>query len=682
MEDRRLAAIMFTDIVGYTKLMGSDEKEAFELLRKNRNIHKPIIRKYRGKWLKEMGDGILASFDSASDAVRSAGEIQNQAEKEGIGLRIGIHLGEVVFEGRDVWGDGVNIASRLEPLAPAGGIFISESVNRNIWNKKGIKSEFVREEKLKNVDHPIRIYKIEVEPPREAYPESTTHYHQSVLNQKLTGWKKSVYIILPVLISVLIAYLVYGYLGKGNEQPGSTNPKIKDKSLAVLPFENLSNDPGQDYICDGMMEAILSHLNKINGLRLTSKTTMMTYKGSNKKIPEIAKEVAVRYVLEGSVMRVQNMIRITVQLIEGEKDEQLWSEYYDGTFSEILQIQSKIARIIADKLEVNINQNAKEYIESVPTENIQAYDLYLKAVHLEDSLLPGHEKVRELLEEAIALDSTYAAAYAELGAHWIFRSMNNRKYLPLAESMLNQAIKLDPNLVRAHQWLDYLNLWLKWDFYTAEREMIYANSLEPSNPYTKNPDLYLATGHYKEALEAINDKILNEPNNATFRAQKGMILYFNNQPEKALESLDQATKLNKDFVPQNYYSDASRGYLYLHKFEKAADLLEEVLNNEMISGYYSRYRSILAIAYYHLGVQDKALNLLEEIKQQYEFSPCFYIAMIYSQMGEIDRAFEWLDKSYQDHEVEMYWLKVEPPFDPLHDDPRWQVILDKVGFPE
>jgi adenylate cyclase len=686
-EDRQLAAIMFTDLVGYTTLMGQDETAAYQLLKRNRKIQKPLIEQYGGKWLKEMGDGVLASFQTVSNAVYCAIEIHRKC-KEGtdLKLRIGIHLGEVILEDGDVFGDGVNIASRLEPLAPVGGIYVSESVYRNIRNKKGIKSDFVREEQLKNVDHPIRIYKIDVEASEEIHPDGATQGHQSGLKKMFIGWKKAVYIILPVLITMFIAYLVYDYLSEGAEESGIINPKIGDKSLAVLPFDNLSNDPSQDYISDGMMEAILSHLNKIDGLRLTSKTTMMTYKGSNKKVPEIAKEVAVRYVLAGSVMRVQNTLRITVQLIDGERDEQLWSEYYDGTLSELLPIQSKIAQIIADKLDVNINQSTKVPIESVPTENIQAYDLYLKAIHLEDSLLPGSEKVRELLEEAIALDPNYAAAYAELGAHWIFRSMYNRKYLPLAESSLNQAIKLDPNLVRAHQWLDYLNLWLKWDFYTAEREMIYANSAEPSNPFTKNPDFYLATGHFKEALEAINDKILNEPNNATFHAQKGMILYFNNQPAKALESLDQASKLNKDFAPQNYYSDAGRGYLYLHKYEKAADLLEEGLNSGMISGYFSRYRAILAIAYYHLGEKDKSLNLLEEIKQQYELrsanSPCFYIAMIYSQMGEIDKAFEWLEKSYQDHEVEMYWLKVEPPFEPLHEDPRWQAMLDQVGFPD
>jgi TolB-like protein/class 3 adenylate cyclase len=680
MEDRRLAAIMFTDIVGYTALMGSDEKKAFEVLRKNRNIQKPIIKKYRGKWLKEMGDGILASFDTASDAVRCAGEIQNQAKREDIELRIGIHTGEVVFEGNDVLGDGVNVASRLEELAEKGCIYISGSVYKDIKNKVGIKAEFVEEKILKNVDEPVKIYALDIEGSETSKVEQVHILPNVVLNRRRFLWFISAAGLIIVSIITLVAVLRFNKADKKMTAPEEANPIIKDNSIAVLPFDDLSKDLDQEYICIGMMEAILSHLSKIDGLRLTSRTTMMTYEGSDKRIPEIARELAVRYVLEGSVLRVGDNVRITAQLIEGETDDHVWSEYYEGDLSDLFRIQSDVAKQIAEQLQINISYRTEENINAIPTQDSKAYDLYLQSLRL--ARTGDLVKWKEILDQVVQIDTTFAPGYAELGRYWLFRGFNDRDKIQIAEAYLNKAILLDPDIQTAHMYLSWLNLWLKWDFYTAEREQYYAQKIEPSNHENYHTDLYLSMGRYIKALEYSLKHIIAEPNTGHLLGQHALALYFNSRYEEARKMLEKTLKANREIQPGNFYFEAARTYLYLGEYDEVIRLLNDVMTEYQRSPH---LLSFFCIAHHNLNHNREASELLLSLINLYGTkvnSPAFYIAMVYAQMNDIDQTFEWLEKSYQDHEVEMYWLKVEPPFEPLHNDPRWQVMLDKVGFPD
>jgi len=756
---RQLAAIMFTDIVGYTALMGKDSNNALELVRISKEIQKPLVEKHHGQWLKEMGDGALVKFGTALDAVNCAVEIQELARAKFDGkLRIGIHSGDVTIENDDVYGDGVNVASRIESIADPGGIYISDSIQKAIQGQTKIQARYLGEVKLKNVAYGVRTYALQgiglpvpevndemklsghiwaeikrrgvlraglayivvtillillqreaeawITLPLWSFPVSLTilifgfpvamyfawNFERSpeglVRTSSRESWQNpysaagrkpltSNFIIGILLLIIIVMYAYPKYFPENGYSKRSVIDET-DKSLAVLPFNNLSNDPDQDYISDGMMEAVLNHLTKIEGLRLTSRTTMMTYKGSDKTTPEIAGEVAVRYVLEGSVLRVENTIRITAQLIDGQSDEHIWSESYDGQLSDLLRIQSQVAQQIAEMLQVNITPAARANIEAVPTQNAEAYDLYMSAVHLRPTTVSSTmEEYRDLIEEAIRIDPQFSLAHAELGWYWVLRSFKDRRYISKAEKTLNKALLLDPNEEFAHFNLGFLNLWLKWDFLTAEREFHYAHLIDPSDSYV---DTYTSQGKFKEALEIANEAVIREPNNGWALAGKAMILYFNDKPDEALEALELASKVNH-INERNYYGERGRAYLYLQKFGKVVEVLEEGIN--MVPGD-PRIIGTLAIAHHHLGNYERANELLLELKQlvgSQANSPSFYLAMIYAQIGEIDTSFEWLDKAYEDHEVEMYWLKVEPPFEPLHDDPRWQVMLDKVGFP-
>ena len=313
---RQLAAIMFTDIVGYTALMGEDEKAAFKLLEYNRNLHKSVVQEFNGKCLKEMGDGMLLSFDSASDAVLCARKIQETYlnEATATSLKIGIHVGEVVFTSEDVFGDGVNIASRIESLTPAGSIYLSESVYRNIENKKEIFTDFVGEKTLKNVKYPVKIYKIRME----------EHINPKVLENPMTIAKSH-----------------------------------SEKSIAVLPFVNMSSDPEQEYFCDGIAEEIINTLTHISQLKVIARTSAFAFKNQNVDVRIIGNKLGVNYLLEGSVRKVGAKLRIMAQLIKLADGTHMYSERFDRELSDIFEIQDEISLSIVDKLKIKLLKEEK-----------------------------------------------------------------------------------------------------------------------------------------------------------------------------------------------------------------------------------------------------------------------------------------------------------------------------------
>ncbi|HEY5918762.1 MAG TPA: adenylate/guanylate cyclase domain-containing protein, partial [Chryseolinea sp.] len=347
---RQLAAIMFTDIVGYTALMGADEQKAFQLLQKSRQLQVRLVDQNNGRWIKELGDGALTSFITASDAVRCAVSIQQECSSiPNLKLHIGIHLGEVMFENGDVFGEGVNIASRLQALASVGEILISESVYLNIRNKKEFVIEFYREETLKNVASQVKLYRVKTS---SMAIEDANGF--STIRQKGTGLKqKNIAVFLFVCFVFLIAAIVYfNNSDKGKTQENA--PINIEKSIAVLPFENMSNDQQQEFFANGITDEILNHLFKIGGWRIVSRTSTMAYKGSKKTTKEIANDLNVDHLLEGSVQKEGNRVRIRIRLINGRTDEQLWGDNYEIDYKEVFAIQSEIAQKVAAQLNVKI----------------------------------------------------------------------------------------------------------------------------------------------------------------------------------------------------------------------------------------------------------------------------------------------------------------------------------------
>ena len=377
---RQLVAIMFTDIVGYTSLMGDDEQKAHSLLNKNRKLQKPLIDSYGGKWIKELGDGVLATFSTVSDAVYCAAAIQQGSKEEAdLNLRIGIHLGEVMFQDGDVFGDGVNIASRLESLAPSGGIIVSESVSSNIQNKQGIETKFLREIQLKNVKDLVRIYEIKAVDIKHLKSDSNatsrTHSKQSAQLTSSTN-RKIVFASAAIIMVLALAYFLY--LNQKNELLiiESDDPI----TIAVLSFDDQSPDGNQEWLGDGMADEILNVLAKVNGLHVTGKTSSFSFKGKDISLAEIGRILSVQTILEGSVSKVGNKLRITAQLISVEGDKNIWSNKYDRDWGDVFMITDDVAQRIAGSLISELSIDDLEKITIDHEANLDAYPPPLREI--------------------------------------------------------------------------------------------------------------------------------------------------------------------------------------------------------------------------------------------------------------------------------------------------------------
>jgi TolB-like protein len=494
---------------------------------------------------------------------------------------------------------------------------------------------------------------------------------------------KILFAIIGVLMILVTAYFLYINQNKGD----ITNYEI-EKSIAVLPFVNMSNDPDQLYFSDGTMDAILNHLTKIKGLKVISRTSVMQYRDTKKTIPEIAEELGVSYILEGGVQHYEDQVRIQAKLIEANTDKNVWSEKYDREFTDIFTIQSEVAQRIAKILETRIDPEVIEQIESQPTENLEAYNLYLEASFiLREDYFEQNDflKPYEMLERVIKMDPDFAMAYTRMAQYWIMMgsyigSIEREKVIKEALPLLEKSIMIDDNDPATHELLASFYLFFLWDFKKVEKEINKVKELSPSSII--NPEHLLALGRFEEALDESTKYISNDMNINYSWLNHGLALFFNGHYEESIKTYETALKMFP-FDP-NVMSEAGRGYIYLEEYTEAIKILEPHLKK--INKRPARGLAMLAIAYYKTDQKLKSEEYLKELIQMSQESsagsPAYWISLLLVQMEEIDAAFEWLDKAYQEHEVEMFWLKVEPPFEPLRSDPRWQEMLDKVGFPD
>ena len=523
-QTHQLAAIMFTDIVGYTALMGEHEASAFQLLKKNRQVQKPLIEKHHGKWLKEMGDGVLASFNTISNAVYCAIEIQKTCLDESeLKLRIGIHLGEVIVEDEDVFGDGVNIASRLEPLAPAGGIYVSESVFRNIQNKEGIKTEFIREEALKNVKYPVRIYEVDVEASEilTSEPVLETFSKRSVLISK--RWHLPVFIILGLLISVIVVFLIFSSRDHIEADSGKQELTIIEKSIAVLPFVNMSDDTGNEYFSDGISEEILNSLAKAKDLKVAGRTSSFAFKGRNEDLRAIGEALGVSHILEGSVRKAGSHVRITAQLVKAGDGYHLWSATYDRELTDIFAIQDEIAAEILSQLKAQLLDEEQQDLVSQRTD-LEVYDLYLLARQRLSSRTPQSiESAAELLDQAIAKDSDYAPAYAQRGIAEMLLADDSYGKIPRADAYAQGKRYVDTSLEKNPRLAE------AW----AGLGLYYVNQVT----------------EYKQALDALEKALSINRNLIDASNWMHIALRVSGQPRAALQLLEQMAQRDPLYLP-------------------------------------------------------------------------------------------------------------------------------------
>ncbi len=641
-QSRQLAAIMFTDIVGYTALMGEDEQKAFELLKKNRSVQRPIIEKFNGRWLKEIGDGVLASFPTVTDAVYCAKEIQETCQNEpDLKLRIGIHEGEVVFEGDDVFGDGVNIASRLEPLAPIGGILVSESVFINISNKKGIEIGFLREETLKNVKHPVKIYQIEVDGVK-----APVHWEEVIEEGDMSEFSPT---------------------------------KETKRSIAVLPFVNMSNDPEQEYFCDGMTEEIINALSHVENLKVIARTSAFMFKGKNEDIREIGKKLDVETLLEGSVRKAGDKIRITAQLIEVADGSHLWSERFDRDLEDIFAIQDEISLAIVDNLKVKLLVKEKDAIVKRYTENLEAKMLYLKGRQLRQRKnSEDFNRALNHLEKSIALDPKFALAYAEIAftyilMGWFCAIEVNDKLREKIISNAEEALSLDKHVSEA-----YIALALTWELFDhdqvkAEKFARQAVRLNPGNNEAVQEHAFILgrMGRFKPAIKRMEFSITLDPLSILANNGLGYTLFYQGHFKSAIKQMQNIIEVDSTFFPARLIISLS-----LTEIKDYTNALQELNKCPQSNPLIVAHRGYL---YAKMKRTQEAFSTLEEIKREFSKNSLFefLIALIYAGMDDKDNAFKWLQKSqdkygfiYRDKTIgadfRINHLKKDPRFSKLN----------------
>lgn len=495
----QLAAILFADIVGYTAMMQENEELAVEKINRFREVVELIAEELNGKIIQYYGDGSLLLFTSSTDAAEFAKLLQEDLQNEPrIPVRVGIHMGDVLVHSGNIFGDVVNIASRIQSLAPAGGIYISEVVYRNIANKKELESVFVKEEKLKNVKTPVRIYEI--------ITEGTEPFLQPAFGNTET--------VLPV---------------------------ANANSIAVLPFTNLSSDQQQDYFSDGLTEDIITQLSKIRAYKVISRTSVMQYKGSSKAVKEIGKELGVALILEGSVQRSADQVRITAQLINAVTDEHVWADSYDRPLNDIFSIQREVALAIAAVLNTTLSKKETRELDYIPTADLQAYDSYLRGKLLTEKRSKADIlAAREHFFQAVNRDKSFAAAYSGLADTYLLSSFRGYEdpvaMLWQAKKYIDIATALDPFSGETQASLGYW-YFQSFDWHAAEityRRAISLNANQ-SNVYVWLAILLQAKGEHDAALSVYEQGTDINPMWEFLMKNKVMALVNMNNKEAALE---------------------------------------------------------------------------------------------------------------------------------------------------
>ena len=493
---RKLTAILSADVKGYSRLMGEDEEATLRALQEDKEVMASSIQHHRGRIVGTAGDSVLAEFASVVDAVQCAVEIQQVLraknamlpENRRMDFRIGINLGDVIEEGDTIYGDGVNIAARLEGLAEAGGIYISESAYQQIENKLPLRYDYVGEHEVKNIAKPVRVYRAQIE--SEAGPRKSGA-------EKKPVWKRVPTVALAIIAVLIMAGAATLYQFVLRPAPSKTEVASKEKmafplpdkpSIAVLPFINMSEDPKQEYLADGFAEAIIDGLSKCPHIVIIARNSSFSYKGKQVKVQQVAEGLGIRYVLEGSLQKTGDRVRITVQLIDALTGQHLFSERYDRQLKDLLVMQDEITMKILAAIQVKLTAGEDARLRAKGTTNLEAYLKLTQARQYMQSLnWENYALARQLTEQAIALDPRYAAAYltlcriqvaeVNLGVH-----KNPREGFEHAIKLGEKAITLDDSNALAHAALAVPYVHLK-EYDKAISEAEKAVSLDPNSAY-------------------------------------------------------------------------------------------------------------------------------------------------------------------------------------------------------
>ncbi len=589
---RKLSAILSADVEGYSRLMRDDEEATICRLTDYRTAMTTLIEQYRGRVVDAPGDNLLAEFGSVVDAVNCAVEIQRELAERNAELpencqmqfRIGVNLGDVIEDGERIYGDGVNIAARMERLAEPGGICISGTVYDSIVIKLGLEYEYLGEQAVKNIPELIRSYRV------LSYPGAAAHRVVKVKRDLQKKWRNAALgavAILMVLIGVGGIWYFFIRPSKPAIEAASEErmafPLPDKPSIAVLPFVNMGGDPEQEFFSHGITEDIITDLSKISGLFVISRSSTFAYKGKSVKIKQVAEELGVRYVVEGSVRKSGNKVRINVQFIDAITGHHLWAERYDRDLKDIFALQDEISHKIVVTLRVEVDEAEMERIRRIPTENLTAYESLQRGwgFYGDPTKSAITQQARQMFERAIELDPMYSAAYASLGwtylAEWFWGWTEDPQVPAQAFELVQKAISLDDYNAWAYGILSMIYLW-------KDRQ-------------------------HEEAIAAADKFIALDPNDASAYTILAEALKFAGRPEEVIELMKKAMRLNPRY-PADYLFQSGSSYYYVGRYDEALDYLKRAVTRR--PNHYPT-RQYLAAIYTELGREEDARAELAEV---------------------------------------------------------------------
>jgi len=629
---------MFTDMVGYTALGQRNESLSFALVEEQRKIIRPILARNSGREVKTIGDAFLVEFPSALDAVRCAYEIQRMIrefnvplpEERRVHLRVGIHLGDVMESEGDISGDAVNIASRIESLAQDGGVCVTRQVYDQVKNKLNLELSTIGSRPLKNVNEPLEVFKM------------------------VMPWER--------------------------ETPSSP-ARLDTSRLAVLPFANISPDPADEYFADGLTEELISKLSLVRGLKVIARTSVMGYKRKEKKISEIGTELGVGTVVEGSVRKAGNRIRVTAQLIDVGSEEHLWASSYDKDIGDIFQVQVDIANKIAESIPGTLAPKKSGVLNAGGTTNVAAFSRYLKAKQLINQwTVDSLRQALELLTEATNLDPSFARAYVEIGNCYAF--LGSKSYVSFEESVhgmksaARRALEIDRNLAEGHALLSFV-AWAEDDHIKDEEEAKRAIELNPNlaDAYLRLAVVKAANGYLKEAMGLLETAHALDPLSSEIIGDLGRVYYYIGKEGAALDFWEE----NRKFSPWAVSRELTEYFLTKGDYDSAEreiKILESMAPGESGIVWYDGMLSALR------GNRQGAQASIENLRTRFKGGATVErnIGYIEYCLGDMDAFFSAMFRAVDDHVLDPIRMRYSPFLEKARRDIRYVEVLKKNGL--
>ena len=582
--ERRLAAILAADVAGYSRLMAANEEATLAALRACRAVIDGLVRERRGRVFSTAGDSVVAEFASPVAAVRCAVDAQRAlavfnadlAEDRRMRFRVGVHLGDVMVEDDNLHGDGVNIAARLQEIAEPGGICVSEEAFRQVQRVVEYVFDDAGIQQLKNIAQPVHVFRVALQRSADSRAASAHRPHRP------RGWQIAVGGALAGAAIVALATMVWRPPSSA-PPPGAAAdvqqslPFPDRPSIAVLPFDNIGDDPAQEYFADGIAEDIITDLSRIPGLFVIARNSSFTYKGESVNIADVSRDLGVRYVLEGSVRKSGNQVRISAQLIDGITGGHVWAERYDRELTDVFAVQDEVTQEVVAALEVKLAEPNRRRMRRAETANMAAYDLFLRAREKQNGFnKEDNVAARELLAEAIALDPDYARAHAFLAwTHLDDWRLGWTDYDPRslesAARFAQKAVELNADVAGGHAVLG---------------------------------DIYVWQQQHELAIEKLEHAVMLQPNRADFHAMLGDVLTWSGRAEEGLLEVDVARRLNPNGA-SDYLWNLGHAYFVLRRYDDAITAFDEAA---AISPEFWPALIIKASAHGHLGHAVEARN--------------------------------------------------------------------------